>query len=89
MLTIMNNIRSYIQIINKIPRNLGIILIKVYRWVISPLIGPCCRYYPTCSEYGIIALKRFGLIKGSWLTIRRICRCHPFHEGGYDPVPEK
>jgi putative membrane protein insertion efficiency factor len=63
-------------------------LIALYRLVISPLLGPRCRFYPSCSEYGAQALERFGLIKGLWLTIRRLGRCHPFHAGGVDPVPE-
>ncbi|ACV23839.1 conserved hypothetical protein TIGR00278 [Slackia heliotrinireducens DSM 20476] len=71
------------------PANLAILLIRFYRAAISPLFPSCCRYTPTCSQYGIIAIKRFGFLKGSWLTIKRISRCHPWHEGGYDPVPEK
>jgi putative membrane protein insertion efficiency factor len=63
-------------------------LIALYRLVISPLLGPRCRFYPSCSEYGEQALERFGLMKGLWLTIRRLGRCHPFHAGGVDPVPE-
>jgi putative membrane protein insertion efficiency factor len=63
-------------------------LIALYRLGISPLLGPRCRFYPSCSEYGAQALERFGLMKGLWLTIRRLGRCHPFHAGGHDPVPE-
>ena len=64
-----------------------IILIKLYQWIISPLLGSKCRYTPTCSHYGIEALKKYGPIKGLWLTIKRIARCHPWGGHGYDPVP--
>lgn len=62
-------------------------LIGFYRSYISPLKSPCCRYIPTCSEYALIAIERYGARKGGWLAIKRVLRCHPFHEGGYDPVP--
>jgi len=62
-------------------------LIKFYQFFISPWMGNNCRFTPTCSEYGITALKRWGALKGGWLTIRRISRCHPWSEGGSDPVP--
>ena len=62
-------------------------LIDVYRRYISPLKSPCCRYMPTCSEYAMIAIERYGAMRGGWLALKRILRCHPFHEGGYDPVP--
>lgn len=62
-------------------------LVQFYRWVISPMLGPRCRYYPSCSEYALIALKRYGAVKGSQLAIKRILRCHPGCEGGIDPVP--
>lgn len=64
-------------------------LIRGYQYVISPLLGQRCRFTPTCSEYSIIAFKRFGLIKGSWLTMKRVLKCHPLHIGGEDPVPPK
>ncbi|BBV10540.1 hypothetical protein BML2537_40340 [Providencia stuartii] len=56
---------------------------------ISPLLGPRCRFNPTCSNYGIEALRRFGMLKGSWLTAKRVLKCHPLHAGGDDPVPPK
>ncbi len=62
-------------------------LIRGYRYFISPLCPPTCRFQPTCSSYGMEAIAIHGAIKGSWLGINRILRCHPFHPGGYDPVP--
>lgn len=62
-------------------------LIDVYRRYISPLKSPCCRYIPTCSEYAMIAVERYGAARGGWLALKRVLRCHPFHAGGYDPVP--
>lgn len=64
-----------------------IFLIKFYRKYISPLKSPCCRFYPTCSEYAIEALEKYGALKGSYMSIKRILRCQPFNPGGYDPVP--
>lgn len=63
-------------------------IIRTYQYGISPLLGPRCRYYPTCSAYAIDALKQHGTIKGISLSVRRIARCHPGCEGGYDPVPQ-
>jgi uncharacterized protein len=63
--------------------------IGIYRRFISPLFPPSCRFTPTCSQYAIDAIDRFGTITGSYLATKRICRCHPFHPGGYDPVPDK
>lgn len=64
-------------------------LIGFYRKYISPVTPPSCRFHPTCSEYGMTAITRFGAFKGSYLTIVRIIKCNPFHSGGFDPVPEK
>lgn len=64
-----------------------IALIRAYRRLISPLLGPHCRFYPSCSAYSLDALRIHGLGRGLWLTARRIGRCHPFHPGGVDPVP--
>ena len=68
-------------------KKLFLFLIRFYRRRISPLRPPCCRYIPTCSEYALQAIEQYGALKGSWLALRRLLRCHPFHEGGYDPVP--
>lgn len=70
-------------------KTLLMLLIRGYRVLISPLFPPCCRYQPTCSQYALEAVERFGAFKGGWLAIRRILRCHPFHPGGYDPVPDE
>jgi uncharacterized protein len=64
-----------------------ILLIKFYQRAISPWLGASCRYTPTCSQYSLIAFKKYGLLKGFWLTIKRIGRCHPWGGSGYDPVP--
>jgi len=69
-------------------RRLLIGFIKVYRYVLSPFIGQHCRFTPTCSEYATEAIEQHGALKGSWLAIRRLSRCHPFHTGGFDPVPD-
>lgn len=64
-----------------------LILIRAYQLILSPFLGPACRFYPTCSEYALQAVTRHGAIKGSILAVKRILRCHPFNPGGYDPVP--
>ena len=68
-------------------RALLILLIRAYRWLISPLLGPRCRFYPSCSSYAEEALRMHGLLRGSGLAVRRLARCHPLNPGGYDPVP--
>jgi putative membrane protein insertion efficiency factor len=65
-----------------------IVLIKLYQWILSPLLGAQCRYTPTCSQYGIEAIKKHGAFKGGWLTLQRIARCNPWGGHGHDPVPD-
>lgn len=62
-------------------------LLKLYRYCVSPMLGPTCRFYPSCSCYAEEAIELHGALRGSYLTVRRLLRCHPWHEGGYDPVP--
>lgn len=69
-------------------RTLLIALIRVYQWFISPLLGNHCRFYPSCSQYAREAIERYGVLRGGWLALRRILRCHPWHPGGVDPIPE-
>lgn len=68
-------------------RQLAAFLIRLYQWTVSPLLGPRCRFYPSCSQYTLEAIVRFGVLKGGWLGIARIVRCNPWNHGGYDPVP--
>ncbi|MBL4630315.1 MAG: membrane protein insertion efficiency factor YidD [Paraglaciecola sp.] len=70
-------------------RKIPIGIIKLYQIVLSPMLGPTCRFHPSCSHYAIGAINEHGLIKGCWLSIKRILKCHPLNDGGYDPVPEK
>jgi putative membrane protein insertion efficiency factor len=63
-------------------------LIRGYQLAISPMFGPRCRFYPSCSRYAMEAIDTHGAMRGTWLTIKRIARCHPFHDGGFDPVPK-
>ena len=61
--------------------------IRLYRWLISPMLGTNCRYYPSCSAYALEAIEKHGAARGSWLSVRRVCRCHPWGGDGHDPVP--
>ena len=73
--------------ISMMARRLFILLVRGYQLLISPVLGNNCRYYPTCSQYTIEAIELHGIFRGTWLGLKRISRCHPFHEGGVDPVP--
>jgi uncharacterized protein len=81
-----NRVGSFLLLL---PRNVGIGILRAYRAVISPLYGDVCRYYPSCSHYTLQAYQQHGVIKGTWLGVRRIARCHPWAEGGIDDVPAR
>lgn len=70
-----------------VPRQIGIGLIRGYQRFLSPMFPPSCRFTPSCSQYALEAVTRYGLLRGTWLGARRLLRCHPFHPGGFDPVP--
>ncbi len=69
-------------------RRFFLFLLRGYKRFISPAKRPCCRFSPSCSTYAVEAIEKYGAAKGGYLAFRRVCRCHPFHKGGYDPVPE-
>ena len=73
--------------VGRVVRSALVLVVRGYQVAISPMLPPSCRYYPTCSQYAVEALERHGALRGSWLALRRILRCHPFRPGGYDPVP--
>ena len=65
-----------------------LLMITVYRWVLRPILPPACRFYPSCSDYAYESVSKFGVLKGTWLAAVRLSKCHPFHRGGFDPVPD-
>lgn len=79
--------KSVVDFFRMIARGVVIGLIKLYQYLLSPMLGASCRYTPTCSQYGIEAVKKYGAIKGGWLTLKRIARCNPWGGHGHDPVP--
>lgn len=80
-----NRLATAVRVVVKTPAFVLVTLVRLYQWLISPLLGQRCRFYPSCSEYFIGAVRKYGAISGSLRGIWRICRCHPFHPGGYDP----
>lgn len=75
------------RVLRELPKRFLLGLIHFYRACISPLFPACCRFTPTCSQYALEAVQKYGALKGGYLALRRIMRCHPLHKGGYDPVP--
>jgi len=69
-------------------RSLLLVILRAYKRFLSPLLGPRCRFHPSCSSYAMEAIERFGALRGSWLAAKRVGRCHPLHPGGFDPVPD-
>ena len=82
----MNKILFVLGRLDKFLTCICIYIVRFYRKYISPIKGPTCRFYPTCSQYSLEAFNKYGLIKGIFLTIKRVLKCHPFHPGGYDPL---
>lgn len=74
---------------SRFARSAAVTPIRLYQRFISPLLPRSCRFQPTCSTYALTSIERFGVVRGGWLAVKRIARCHPFNEGGYDPVPAK
>ncbi len=80
-------VRTLVALPGKLIQQLLLGLIQVYRYALSPFLGQRCRFHPSCSAYAAEALTRYGPLRGLWLAIKRVGRCHPFHPGGHDPVP--
>lgn len=79
-------IKNFRQIISSILQRFIHILIRFYQLMIAPILPKTCRFYPSCSEYGLAAIEQYGAVKGSWKTLTRLARCHPWSTGGYDPI---
>jgi putative membrane protein insertion efficiency factor len=79
---------AVVDALSRLPARIAAVPLLVYRYGVSPVIGPRCRFHPSCSEYGLQALRRFGLARGAWLIGARLVRCHPWHPGGVDPLPD-
>lgn len=75
--------------LRRAPRRLAVLPIRLYQWVLSPLLGQRCRYYPSCSEYAVQAIQRFGILRGAVLAGWRLLRCNPWSRGGFDPVDDQ
>ncbi len=82
-------VAAVISLIAAYPKKIVIVFLRIYRYLISPMFRQHCRFVPSCSAYAQIAVEQHGVLKGGWLTIKRILRCHPFSKGGVDPVPKK
>jgi len=80
-------VTAVLRFLTRLPRRAIMLMIRLYRAIVSPLSPPSCRYTPTCSGYALTSIERYGVFKGGWLAMKRIARCHPWSPGGYDPVP--
>ncbi|GAA4622717.1 membrane protein insertion efficiency factor YidD [Cellulomonas oligotrophica] len=80
-------VRRAVTVVRRIPATLLLALLRVYQVVVSPMTPPTCRFYPSCSQYAVVAVQRHGALRGTWLAIRRLLRCHPWNPGGVDDVP--
>jgi len=80
-------VRRRLDVVADLPRRGLVAFIRAYQLVISPALPPACRFTPTCSQYALEAIRRHGAVRGSWLAVRRLARCHPFNPGGFDAVP--
>ena len=78
---------AVLDVTRRLPQLILVALIRVYQSLVSPMTGPSCRYYPSCSSYALLAVQRHGALRGSWLAVRRLARCHPWTPGGVDDVP--
>ena len=83
------NARAYASALAKLAATAAIAVVRFYRYALSPLLPRSCRFHPSCSAYALEAIRRHGPWRGGWLAVRRIGRCHPWHDGGYDPVPPR
>lgn len=81
----MSTVHACLRVLWRIPGRILVLLVRCYQLLLSPLLGGQCRYYPSCSNYFIQAVEKYGAVKGAWKGILRILRCHPWHAGGYDP----
>ncbi len=79
-------VRAIVDPARQLPISVLRLLLAGYRAVVSPFLGPCCRFAPSCSAYASEAVGRFGIVHGGWMAVKRVLRCHPFHPGGWDPV---
>lgn len=78
-----------VRLVPRLPALLLVLVLRAYQLLVSPMLGPTCRFYPSCSAYAVDALRTHGLFRGVWLTARRLLRCHPWNPGGVDPVPPR
>lgn len=83
----MSSLQALQSVLRALPARLLVLFVRAWQVGLSPLFGPSCRFHPSCSAYAVEALERHGARRGAWLAARRVARCHPFHEGGLDPVP--